>query len=129
MSLWLIAAASFFGLAVVLLVAGWRGKKIDDHPWCRKCRFDLVGCPETTESCPECGADLTSKRSFRIGQRRKRKAVLVTRLRARVELQRFSICCRRFQAISGRLGRSACTIASSAVAGVRCRVLGLFLGR
>ncbi len=34
----------FFAVAgVVALVLGLRGRRIDDHPICRKCGFDLVG--------------------------------------------------------------------------------------
>ena len=29
--------------ATVLLIAGLRGRRVDDHPLCRRCGFDLIG--------------------------------------------------------------------------------------
>jgi hypothetical protein len=58
-----------------LLVLGLRGRRIDDHPVCRKCRFDLIGAPEPRTKCPECGADVASR--VRIGNRRKRGGAIV----------------------------------------------------
>jgi len=78
MTLWIavIAAAALFG--ALLLAVGLRGKRIDDHPVCRRCRFDLaglsIGAPDAR--CPECGRDLTSRRAIRIGRRRKRGRVI-----------------------------------------------------
>jgi hypothetical protein len=65
-----LAILTCVGLA--LLVAGWRGRRINDHPICRKCRFDLVGAADDAERCPECGRDLTQRRAIRIGVRRRR---------------------------------------------------------
>lgn len=59
-------------LGVLLLVLGIRGKRLNRHPVCRDCRFDLSGQPEGTITCPECGAGLKRPRAVRIGQRRKR---------------------------------------------------------
>jgi hypothetical protein len=25
------------------VIAGWRGRRVDDHPLCRKCGYDLTG--------------------------------------------------------------------------------------
>ncbi|MEM7626743.1 MAG: hypothetical protein AAF333_14210 [Planctomycetota bacterium] len=54
-----------------LLITGWRGRRLDDHPVCRHCRFDLTGTPrgedETPPKCPECGW----RREPRIGNRRR----------------------------------------------------------
>ena len=36
-------AGCVFSLGLFLLILGLRGKRIDDHPWCRKCKFDLFG--------------------------------------------------------------------------------------
>jgi len=67
-----------FGLSLLLMFLGIRGKRIDDHPWCRKCRFDLFGRGENAvDACPECGNDLTRPRAVRIGQRRKRRGVIL----------------------------------------------------
>ncbi len=94
--LWLIAAISIPGL--VLLILGLRGRRVDDHPICRKCRFDLIGLPPgglSTEGwafspthsltppppppaplCPECGADLSRPRATRTGNRVRREGLL-----------------------------------------------------
>jgi len=78
LTLWiaLITAAALIG--AVLLAAGFRGKRIDDHPVCRRCRFDLaglsIGAPDAR--CPECGRDLTSRRALRIGRRRRRRGAV-----------------------------------------------------
>lgn len=48
------------GAGLLLLILGLRGRKVDDHPLCRKCKFDLTGRPETSTRCPECGTELTA---------------------------------------------------------------------
>jgi hypothetical protein len=48
---------------LVLLVVGWRGRRVADHPVCRRCRFDLFGTPADSTACPECGADLAGRRA------------------------------------------------------------------
>lgn len=52
------------------LILGLRGKRIDDHPLCGKCRFDLTGLPEDQTKCPECGAVL-SQVGTRVGNRKR----------------------------------------------------------
>src|SRR5688572_29100978 len=37
--------------ATVLLIAGLRGRRVDDHPLCRRCGFDLVGSPRESVVC------------------------------------------------------------------------------
>lgn len=64
---------------LLLLVTAIRGRRIDDHPRCRECGYDLSGHTATPEVCPECGRNLSrSKRAVRIGHRRRRpvRAVL-----------------------------------------------------
>ncbi|MCC6679039.1 MAG: hypothetical protein IT436_18085 [Phycisphaerales bacterium] len=62
----------FFAVAgLMALVLGLRGRKIDDHPICRKCRFDLVGVWPGAEKCPECGAEIADARARRVGNRRR----------------------------------------------------------
>ena len=48
----------FLVLGPYLILTGWRGRRIDRHPVCRRCRFDLSGSPDAVEAkspCPECG--------------------------------------------------------------------------
>lgn len=46
---------------IFLIRAGLRGRRVNDHPICRRCRFDLVGLGggERPDRCPECGTTLT----------------------------------------------------------------------
>jgi hypothetical protein len=69
---WIVALAITGLFAVGLLWLGLRGRRLDDHPWCRKCKYDLLGSEGPFALCPECGADLTRKRGVRRGRRRRR---------------------------------------------------------
>ncbi len=71
----LSSAALVFGIALALW--GKRGKPIDEHPVCRKCKFDLVGRPPESERCPECGSDLRGRNAIAVGNRKKRPFALV----------------------------------------------------
>jgi hypothetical protein len=75
--LWLAAAALAI-LGVSLVIAGTRGRRVDDHPVCRRCRFDLIGVYGGIgeERCPECGSSLGDSAAVRIGNRRRRARVL-----------------------------------------------------
>jgi hypothetical protein len=57
-----------------LLVIGLRGRRTNDHPVCRKCRFDLHGVYPEHDRCPECGSALTAH-AIRQGVRRRRPRV------------------------------------------------------
>lgn len=69
---------------IFLMRAGLRGRRVNDHPICRRCRFDLVGLAGSDadansrpDRCPECGTDLTgttrrARRAVIDGERRKR---------------------------------------------------------
>src|SRR5688572_21811885 len=74
----IIAVAALAGLllaGLIVLMIGWRGRRIDDHPLCRKCGYDLLGCAQAA-NCPECGRDLRRRgRAIRIGHRRRRWVV------------------------------------------------------
>lgn len=72
-----IGILAAFVAGVVLFVRGVRGRAVDDHPLCRRCRYDLSGTPERPEKCPECGTDLARRQAIRIGHRRKRWVSLV----------------------------------------------------
>lgn len=61
----LCAGCGLFALAL-------RGRRVDDHPLCRRCGFDLFGKPDTSTKCSECGAVLDRKRAVRIGHRKRR---------------------------------------------------------
>lgn len=63
-------------LGVWLFRRGWSGRRVDNHPWCRACRFDLRGRWPGAEKCPECGAVLEAVGAVEIGQRRRRPAAL-----------------------------------------------------
>ena len=71
------------GLAVLagaLVTFGRRGKRINDHPLCRRCGFDLIGHDPRPPKCPECGAGLTNVRAVRTGARRRRPVPFVAGL-------------------------------------------------
>ncbi len=73
----LLATALLLGLA--LTAVGLRGRRADDHPLCRRCRFDLTGRPDGAERrCPECGADLARPRATVVGHRQRRPTMLGT---------------------------------------------------
>jgi hypothetical protein len=63
----------------VLLWLGLRGSKIDNHPICRKCGFDLFGL-DMAVKCPECGADLEARDAIRLGHRERRAVPLTAGL-------------------------------------------------
>lgn len=68
--LWSLLGAVLLG--VVLMVVGWRGRRLNRHPICRSCGFDLEGTLPQGVTCPECGAGLKRPNAFRVGARRKR---------------------------------------------------------
>lgn len=64
-------------LGLVLIDLGWRGRRIGDHPTCRKCGFDLSGLAVGIGPCPECGRTLDTPRATARGTRRRRPALAV----------------------------------------------------
>jgi hypothetical protein len=75
----------FLGIALVLPAAslifvGWKGRRVGDHPHCRKCGFDLFGKPPDSTRCGECGADLADDRSMVTGIRQTRRGLVLTGL-------------------------------------------------
>jgi hypothetical protein len=75
-SLLLIVPAAVGALSLALHVYAFRGRRVDDHPVCRKCGFDLIGKPAGVSRCSECGADLARKNAVRDGHRAKRYALM-----------------------------------------------------
>ncbi|MCA9311670.1 MAG: hypothetical protein KDA21_10725 [Phycisphaerales bacterium] len=70
---------SMMGLAgLVLIGVGWRSRRLDRHPVCAACRYDLHGLPDRPKLCAECGSDLTLPRATRIGNRAHRPRLLTT---------------------------------------------------
>ncbi len=71
---WFVVSVFVVGFlpGVLLLIAGRRGKRIDDHPVCRGCGFDLFGTrepiPDKHPKCPECG----TRREPKVGNRKRR---------------------------------------------------------
>lgn len=73
---------------IVLIRAGWRGRRVNDHPICRGCGFDLVGLGGVVgvggeadglpARCPECGRDLAGAKRVRHGARRRRPWIIAT---------------------------------------------------
>jgi hypothetical protein len=66
--------------AIALLIVGIRGRRVDGHPLCRRCGFDLIGLPPTSVACSECGADLRAARATRTGHRVRRGGMIVISL-------------------------------------------------
>lgn len=64
----LVASAAVLALAL-------RGRRVDFHPVCRRCGYDLVGQPAGRDVCTECGAGLSGRRAVRIGHRRRHRRV------------------------------------------------------
>lgn len=72
----LILVVAFTLIGVKALLHGLRGRRVDDHPVCSACQFDLVGSWPSSKICPECGADLKSAGAVQHGHRRRRRAVV-----------------------------------------------------
>ena len=73
----LLTIVALAGVALTLL--GLRGRRVDAHPLCRRCGFDLFGNPGA-ETCTECGADLTRPGATRVGRRVRRVRLLTAGL-------------------------------------------------
>jgi ribosomal protein L37E len=72
----LIAALLPLFSGVGLFWLGRRGRIVGDHPYCRRCGFDLFGKPAESVRCAECGAWLQGRRAIRIGQRAPRGVLI-----------------------------------------------------
>lgn len=72
---WLLTGLLLLAGLVTLLI-GWRGRRVDDHPICRRCGFDLYGKPADSDTCSECGADVGHPKAIRLGRRKKRRGLI-----------------------------------------------------
>src|SRR3954449_10067266 len=77
---WLIASLTTLVMSALLVLIGLRGRRVNDHPICRRCGFDLFGKPAESTVCSECGADLNHRRAVWVGQREPRAWLLRTAL-------------------------------------------------
>ncbi|QQE12986.1 hypothetical protein JD969_05875 [Planctomycetota bacterium] len=61
---------------------GIKGKTLDDHPVCKKCKYDLSGfnhpLPSPSLKCPECGHPLTSQSNIQVGNKHKNKPLIIS---------------------------------------------------
>ena len=60
----------------VLTWLGLRGRRVGDHPYCRRCGFDLFGKADDSHVCSECGVDLRRPRASVIGVRTSRRGLV-----------------------------------------------------
>ena len=72
---WIVLLIVAAVLGLCLTFVGLRGRRVDEHPLCRRCGFDLTGNPDAAV-CNECGADLTRPRATKIGHRARRRLPL-----------------------------------------------------
>ena len=72
----LIVPAVVAVASLALLVYAVHGRRVDDHPVCRTCGFDLIGKPQGATVCSECGADLARARAVRFGRRQTRRQLV-----------------------------------------------------
>lgn len=61
---------------VVLFWLGVRGRRLNTHPACRRCGFDLLGVFPGGANCPECGAPLGARRAVRAGVRQRQRSLM-----------------------------------------------------
>ncbi len=74
-----------FAAACLMLEIALRGSRVDRHPVCRKCGFDLwglegIGAGGAAVACPECGTDVSALRSVRFGNRKRRRGSVAVAL-------------------------------------------------
>lgn len=65
---------------VLFAIFGFRGRRINDHPVCSWCAFDLDGVYPECVTCPECGAGLKRDKAVRTGVRKRMPVLAVTGL-------------------------------------------------
>jgi hypothetical protein len=72
----LISILALLLISGLLIVLGRRGRKINDHPQCTWCGFDLDGVYPAGVTCPECGAGLKRAGAIRQGVRKRMPALV-----------------------------------------------------
>jgi hypothetical protein len=65
-----------FLTGMVLIYLAKRGKRQGDNPFCARCHYDLLGMTESTQTCPECGSDLSVNHAIARGRRKTRGVML-----------------------------------------------------
>jgi hypothetical protein len=75
--MWVIVAGVLAMAGLMLVFIGRRGRRVNDHPICRRCHHDLFGTAELPVKCPECGGDLDRRRAVYRGRRERRNALIV----------------------------------------------------
>ena len=66
------------GLVVALL--GLRGRRANDHTFCRNCGVDVTDLPGDVVVCPGCKADLSQASAMRYGKRRRDRRLVAAGL-------------------------------------------------
>ncbi|QQE10732.1 hypothetical protein JD969_14655 [Planctomycetota bacterium] len=74
----IIFSTIFIQIFIVLAIRAYRGKRIDNHPLCRSCKYDLTGIHTPYDACPECGYDISSPKLIRRGNRKPRPTHAIT---------------------------------------------------
>jgi hypothetical protein len=75
-------ALAGFGVLAGLVVAllGLRGRKINNHTFCRTCGVDVTDLPGDVVVCPGCKADLSQASAMRYGARRRDRRLVAAGL-------------------------------------------------
>ena len=63
-----MGAVLVLAVGTTLIGIGWHGRRIDRHPLCAACGYDLLGRRPGTPRCAECGADISGL-AIRVGHR------------------------------------------------------------
>ena len=72
----LLITTTLLGLTLACLAK--RGRKIDNHPLCKNCGYDLIGRPKDSNRCSECGKNLNLPNAIRLGNRKPLTTLLHT---------------------------------------------------
>lgn len=77
----LLLLVVFFGIGLLLIIRGWRGRPRLSQPTCARCGYDLRIYrfdDGQQKRCPECGSDLSPVDAVKFGRFAKRKGMLIT---------------------------------------------------